>query len=333
MNINKRFTLYPCCILTRGVKRAVICDLQRAKYKLIPLALYTLLTDYGSLSIKEVIDEFRGNEETILSYYNYLLDNDWGILEDKNQSMFTPVSNGFYNPKLITNVIFDYDKNSNYQLGLAISKSEELHCENIEIRLYDVFDVNFLEDNIFAFLEGTSIRNLELLVQYSNELTLKRIIDMRIKNPRITRIVVSSSLYEKVERYSGFQVIYTTKTINSEIHCGKIMPYYFNSDISMYTESLHFNNCLNAKIAVDRKGNIKNCPSMKRIWGHINKDSLLEIASDKEFQKIWHIKKDDIKVCHKCEFRYLCQDCRAYIENENDIYSKPLKCNYDPLNV
>ena len=29
-------------------------------------------------------------------------------------------------------------------------------------------------------------------------------------------------------------------------------------------ESLSFNNCLNAKISIDRFGNIKNCPSMAK---------------------------------------------------------------------
>jgi hypothetical protein len=26
----------------------------------------------------------------------------------------------------------------------------------------------------------------------------------------------------------------------------------------------------------------------------------------------------------------MCSDCRAYVENPNDLYSKPLKCGYDP---
>ena len=26
-------------------------------------------------------------------------------------------------------------------------------------------------------------------------------------------------------------------------------------------------------------------------------------------------------------------DCRAYIQDKNNIYSKPAKCNYDPYNA
>ena len=37
-----------------------------------------------------------------------------------------------------------------------------------------------------------------------------------------------------------------------------------------------------------------------------------------------------IHVCKDCEFRYICTDCRAYIEDPNDILSKPLKCGYNP---
>ena len=45
------------------------------------------------------------------------------------------------------------------------------------------------------------------------------------------------------------------------------------------------------------------------------------------------INKDLIDVCKDCEFRYICTDCRAYIQDKNNIYSKPAKCNYDPYNA
>ncbi len=30
------------------------------------------------------------------------------------------------------------------------------------------------------------------------------------------------------------------------------------------------------------------------------------------------------------EFRYICTDYRAYVEDPEDILSKPLKCGYNP---
>lgn len=58
--------------------------------------------------------------------------------------------------------------------------------------------------------------------------------------------------------------------------------------------------------------------------------NLKEVMQSQEFQKLWHIKKDDIKVCQDCEFRYMCMDCRAFIKDPKDIYSQPAKCPYNP---
>jgi len=47
-------------------------------------------------------------------------------------------------------------------------------------------------------------------------------------------------------------------------------------------------------------------------------------------KKYWNITKDQIDICKDCEFRHICTDCRAYIEDPKNIYSKPLKCGYNP---
>ena len=61
------------------------------------------------------------------------------------------------------------------------------------------------------------------------------------------------------------------------------------------------------------------------------KDTTLQEALEKPgFKDLWNIKKDDIDVCKDCEFRHICTDCRAFIKDENDIYSQPAKCGYNP---
>jgi SPASM domain peptide maturase of grasp-with-spasm system len=83
-------------------------------------------------------------------------------------------------------------------------------------------------------------------------------------------------------------------------------------------------------LCVDENGYIKNCPSMEKHYGHIDDIKLEDVVKSDEFQKLWHIKKDDIKVCQDCEFRHMCMDCRAFIKDPNDIYSQPAKCHYNP---
>ncbi len=118
--------------------------------------------------------------------------------------------------------------------------------------------------------------------------------------------------------------------ISDESHCGIISPAYFSTNTRLFTESQGFNSCLNKKIAVDKKGEIKNCPSMKTSFGNVAHTSLMEVYQKDAFRKIWSISKDDVQKCQDCEFRYICTDCRAYVENPEDNYSAPLKCGYDP---
>jgi hypothetical protein len=58
------------------------------------------------------------------------------------------------------------------------------------------------------------------------------------------------------------------------------------------------------------------------------KDTTLAVEKP-GFRKYWDINKDKIHVCKDCEFRYICTDCRAYVEDPEDILSKPLKCDYN----
>jgi len=69
---------------------------------------------------------------------------------------------------------------------------------------------------------------------------------------------------------------------------------------------------------------------MQEDFGHIATASLQQVLENPSFQRYGSIRKDDIAVCRDCEFRHVCTDCRAYVEDPEDIYSKPLKCGYDP---
>jgi radical SAM protein with 4Fe4S-binding SPASM domain len=69
---------------------------------------------------------------------------------------------------------------------------------------------------------------------------------------------------------------------------------------------------------------------MSEHFGHINEVSLMEVLIKKDFSVLWGITKDDILICKDCEFRYMCTDCRAHIQDKNNVTSKPINCEYDP---
>ena len=69
---------------------------------------------------------------------------------------------------------------------------------------------------------------------------------------------------------------------------------------------------------------------MSRNFGHMDNTRLADVLADPAFKKNWLVNKDCIAVCRDCEFRHVCTDCRAYVEQPDDLYSRPLKCGYDP---
>ena len=70
---------------------------------------------------------------------------------------------------------------------------------------------------------------------------------------------------------------------------------------------------------------------MKTTFGKVkNISQLSSIIRSQEFHKNWKITKDQISICKDCEFRHVCSDCRAYLQEPQNSLSKPLKCNYDP---
>jgi SPASM domain peptide maturase of grasp-with-spasm system len=129
---------------------------------------------------------------------------------------------------------------------------------------------------------------------------------------------------------NGVKVYCSTSRITSENCCGTIDSMFFRVNIRAFSEAKQFNSCLNKKIAIDKRGKIRNCPSMKNSFGSVQETNLQDALDQEGFKAYWEITKDKINTCKICEFRYMCSDCRAYVEQPDDAFSKPLKCGYDP---
>jgi SPASM domain peptide maturase of grasp-with-spasm system len=234
-------------------------------------------------------------------------------------------------PSKITNAIIDfgilnlpYVQNINYQL-------ENLGCRFIQLRFFDKIDSNQL-DQVISNFDDSIIESIDISLRFTNDLfnNLETYLE---KYSRINCIIIYDypyhTSYNAINK-RGRGKLFTHSGKVSEMSCGIIETHNFNTNIKLFTESQHHNTCLNRKISIDKDGYIKNCPSMKHNFGHIGETKLEEVIKNPEFTKYWNIKKDQIKVCQDCEFRHICTDCRAYIEDPTDLNSKPLKCGYNP---
>jgi SPASM domain peptide maturase of grasp-with-spasm system len=333
--MNKYFHLFSCCIPVKGYKKAVICDLQRNIIQPIPLSLYEMLKgeDAAEPEAKDDITLKYGlkDKQLVEEYLTFLYHNQFGYTTDSPVSSLHVDLNEYEESRNITNAIVDFDTCSQHTLKKIVPQLNELNCYAIDIRYYFPVSRQVLEEALQSVL-GTSIQTMELLVEYSADFSLDQVLNLKTLFPILRKITISNSKENTVYHRDELTIIFTEDIIRDERCCGVTNEFYCIAETQLFIESVHFNSCLNKKIAVDKKGFIKNCPSMRDHYGHISVNTLAHALENENFRKVWTINKDQIEVCSDCELRYVCQDCRAYIEDDRNIYSKPLKCNYDPYN-
>lgn len=328
----KIIKLFANCMLVSGAKRSIICDVFRGRYQPIPNALYLILKKYPNSSITEIKNMF-GNErnDIIDEYFDFLINEEYGFLISKKEiKAFPNMDLSYDSPSTITNCIIDIDKNSSHDFRKISNELSLLNTYHIQLRFF--FEIMF--DDITQILEKMSNAeyNLHIILPYHPTYTKRQI--EKLSTIGIVSSIkfynASMEIIKEHEELNKFNIEFFETKILNEKCCGKIGLPYFNINIELFTESQHHNSCLNRKISIDRFGNIKNCPSMKASYGTILNSSLRAVLNKKEYKEYWNIRKDEIKVCQDCEFRYICTDCRAYTEDPSDPYSKPLKCGYDP---
>lgn len=334
-DLGKKCILNPSATLIKGASRSLICDLERNSYMLIPISLHEMLTqNKKGFTVQEIIEQYskdnKRNKKIILSYFNALHRADLLVFTNFPE-YYQPINMTWDFPGDISNAVIDIDKNTTYVISF-LEQITQLGCPYIQIRFFSSLSINGL-GLMVEQLKTSIIEAIEVFAPYESDTVLKGLIKLMKKNYRI-RSVTLYNAPENIIKYSrtiGFgQIVTVTTDIKGHLNCGFISHHYFITNISTYTESLVHNSCLNRKISIDVDGNIKNCPSMSQSFGNIKDTTLREALDHPDFKKYWNITKDQIAVCKDCEFRYICTDCRAYLENPEDMYSKPLKCGYNP---
>jgi len=320
----KIFKLFANCIPVKGAKRCIIADIQRSDFYLIPQGLFEILTEHKNKSIQEICAYYNNEiDDTIQKLLNSLEHDELGFWCD-NPENFPNLSLEWKSSSIISNAIIEINHIS-HDFMKIFSGLSDLNCKFIELRFYKKLNIQEIE-LIIKESQETVFRNIDILVEFSDDCLNFDFDDFFKTYQRIGRFIIYNANEEKVISEINSQAFFTKQDLSSNLHCGQIHQHYFIINNPTFTESQHHNTCLNRKISIDQNGNIKNCPSMTESYGNIANTTLQEALNHPDFKKYWNITKDKISVCKDCEFRHICTDCRAYIENPEDILSKPLKC-------
>lgn len=324
------FLLFSQSIPVKGYTRSVIADLQRGTFDLIPNALVDLLKMFSQQSIDDVKQNFDHQyDEIIDTYLSFLVKLEYGIFCD-NLCDFPPLDISWQDRREITNCIIDFDSTTHHPMERIARELDDLGCTALELRFFCSLSLGDLGHILHHFHDST-IRSIDVLMPSHPDQPLDALLQLSAYQKRLRRLVVHSSTSSQRIYVSDCKAIFTTTDILvSENNCGHIQSSAFVVGTSSFLESQKFNNCLNQKISIDRRGQIRNCPSHNTSYGNIHTHFLRQALEHPSFRQFWKLSKDTIEVCKDCEFRFFCIDCRAYTADNNNIFAKPAKCNYNP---
>lgn len=328
---NKHMVVFSNLMPVAGSNNFIICDLHRNTYYNINELCFKIVVDCNYFRISKICDFLSIDIEVVEKYLEILVNNDI-IFFTETPKFYPKLDLTWSEPYDVTNMIIDVSK-TNHDIDSINTFIGNHRIHTIQVRFFDIIDISYLLNllNLFKLLKVSSY---ELLIPFADRfLDGEFIKDLAFRFPRLANCILYNSPEEKsisVHQNNFGRFFYTKSRVYSDKCCGKILPDFFIINYKNFTEGLRYNTCLNRKISIDSKSLIKNCPSFKENYGSIENLTISDILLNEKFKSLWGITKDKITKCKDCEFRYICTDCRAYVEDPNDILSKPLKCGYNP---
>lgn len=341
-NNHSYFILSSSCKLVRGAYRAIIIDYERLYVYYIPLEYYDLLQMMDRKLLCEIEKEIE-DEESLNNFHTFLtflMNNELGF-QVPNLSLFPKISEEIrIEPRHIQNAILEIDETI-FEIHLFHQVCKELRtlgCIDIQIRLYSSINDSFIQKVVEELRESGS-KYIEIHCRYQEgieDLAKKLIQDLPLlgrifiyEAPAVQKISVQKESLKGYPVHLG-EIYFIDMNYDCENYCGIINIQSLDfSHIYNFNRLKEHNGCLYKKVTIDRKGYIKNCPSFCFHYGNIREISITEVIQTPKFTQYWYLHKDLIETCQNCEFRYNCTDCRAFIKNQADLFSRPSKCKYN----
>ncbi|WP_426276125.1 grasp-with-spasm system SPASM domain peptide maturase [Chryseobacterium sp. S-02] len=336
----KYFKTYENCIVTSGYKRSLISDLQFGYSEFIPNSMAEIIKRLNSnFPIDLLYEEFDNDDREIIKEYILFLESKslGQYYDDHDILRFSEMEKSFSSPEDISNIIIEAGIDPFLNLNRFVSQENLIFCKNLCLIFYENLTAEELYQ-VKKIIEASSLYSVEIIIKYNHFMNEEFIKMFGFEFSKLTKLYIHSAPFNKEIFWEGnnlIDTIFSKKKINNFKSCGSVKSLDFGVNIPKFTEALNYNSCLHKKIAIDKDGNICNCPAMNKSYGNIKDTTLDEVIFDVDFKKYWNLTKDYIEVCKDCEFRYICTDCRGYTErthtNGNGLdISKPLKCGYNP---
>lgn len=331
------FRFYSTCKLVKGGACSAIYDLERRRLYRFDTAYFSLfaLAAGEGIAVSNFDEMDEGARARALAAIEFLKERELGRFMDRVSARYLmPLPGAWDRPEPIMNAVIDVD-DMQPDWAAIVAELDALQCRTLQVRCFSSLMSRADVERVLERLQGSCISRVEFVVKWNPEWDpavfpdlfecYRNLLSVRLHSaPRDEEFDGSFSPY-----LVGRRVRLQIAAIDGAHQCGSIREGSLNIPSAwLYSELKAHNGCLNRKVSIRADGEICNCPSMKTGFGK-DLGRLRQVVASAEFQRAWHLKKDDMRVCRGCEFRYVCTDCRAYLERDHSL-DKPARCNYDP---
>jgi radical SAM protein with 4Fe4S-binding SPASM domain len=189
--------------------------------------------------------------------------------------------------------------------------------------VYVIIHQKFLKENLINDLNNKA----KLIVQIDN-------IRERIDGSISALILRDDQWIKEFNDVKDLIVDYVNVTESTFV----FLPSVGRTDVSPpnlfnFLNNMTFHPCLGHSLTICFDGKVLPCPMMRNHKiGSVKEADLADIISDKmeRIKKFWGLNLDKIEKCGKCEFKYICDDCRALEEYLTGKLKGKLLCHYNP---
>jgi SPASM domain peptide maturase of grasp-with-spasm system len=319
------------CCPVKGSRRSIIYDLPRNTYDFIPNTLYDILTNCDGSTLEEVKNVYE-DRAIISDYFDFLLGKEYIFLCKQDDLMsFPPLELTWEHPSLINSAVVSLNSETNYDLTTAFRSLDRLGCRHIFIRVEEVQDFDYYQTLLRHFSKSTYL-SVEIEAPYIASFSISTLKDLLKEHPRLRAFIcrgAPDTLFIPSPHLGFGMIAWITEHAG---HNDQILNFreYFNVNIPLYTEAQYHNVYFNRKVFIDSEGFICNSPVAGNRFGHLSKDTLIDVLDRPGFKRYWNISKDKIEICRDCEFRYMCMDNRSPVQDAAGNWSHSSECEYNP---
>lgn len=329
---NNHFKLFATCIPVKGARRSMIYDLERNSYRFIPNALYGILQKYDGQTIDDVKKAYKGDEETIQEYFDFLIEHEYIFFcEECELENFPSLNYNWDYPGYLSNAVIEFTSCEKLDFNTLFKELSDLGCRHLILIFKVKRSIDYLQ-TIFERIRAYTFKSVELYLISTDELndlaSLRSLCDEHLNISKL--MVYQSDKNEKHLSRNGLMGMITYTSVES-IELARVDKSSFRVNMNLFMESQQHNSFFNRMIIISTEGYFYNSFFDRELKWSTDQYSLPDLVIDKEFASKWFASKDRTKVCRDCEFRYACVDSREPVyDNTKKMWTHSSKCNYDP---